>query len=199
MEGLSKGLLFSLIRIITILPVSYANTSVSCHYKYLDGLLKKTNSLKLHPIKEHPSSNSTVFIVTCPLFQEPSNNDVILPISITIANSEVFIDISYPETENDIINPSLLDNTVAICVGPENHYSNARQVVEFVELYQLLEAYKFYFYNQSVTQAVDEVFNLYKNDSTAEVMEWNVGGWFKLMKSFLSLCIFFIRIYFLIC
>lgn len=92
------------------------------------------------------------------------------------------MDISYPETENDIINPPFLDNTLAICVGPENHYSNARQVVEFVELYQLLEAYKFYFYNQSVTQAVDEVFNLYKNDSTAKVMEWNVGGLLSLMK-----------------
>ena len=137
--------------------------------------MTKTSSLKLYPIKKH-HTNSSVFMVNCPLYQEPNNNAIILPTSVTIANSESFIDISYPKTENDIMNLPLLANTLAICVGPEYHYKNARQVVEFVELYQLLGGYTFYFYNQSVAQAVDDIFNLYKNDGIAEIIQWNFDG-----------------------
>lgn len=66
---------------------------------------------------------------------------------------------------------------MAVCVPSfMDNFPNVLRIIEFVELYKILGATKFFFYNQSVTENVSKVMNYYKRSENVEVFTWRPYG-----------------------
>ncbi len=77
------------------------------------------------------------------------------------------------------MSPLKQSDNLAVCFGPAHHnFDNALRVVEFVEMYRLLGATKFYFYNCSISGDVDKVFRYYEEQGLAQILNWNFRGKF---------------------
>lgn len=83
----------------------------------------------------------------------------------------------YPKFKHNSLSPLKQRDDLAVCVGPaHNNFDNPLRVVEFVEMYKLLGATKFFFYNCSVSEDVDKVFQFYQELGVAQIMNWTLNG-----------------------
>lgn len=67
---------------------------------------------------------------------------------------------------------------LAVCIGPlQKNYSEVLRLVEFIEMYRILGATKFYFYLQNATNEVIDTLEHYRQLKLVEVLEWNFHGY----------------------
>ncbi len=93
--------------------------------------------------------------------------------------ARTFIQIKYPKFLDPAVNSNPVREELAICVPAfHQHFNKVLRLVEFVELYQLLGATKFYFYNQSVGEDVEKILRYYKNGGKVEVLDWDLSSEF---------------------
>lgn len=57
-----------------------------------------------------------------------------------------------------------------------NKFANVLRIVEFVEIYKILGATQFYFYNRSITSDVDKILRYYQNNENVQVNNWNISN-----------------------
>lgn len=64
---------------------------------------------------------------------------------------------------------------ISVCVGPlQQNYSNVLRIVEFVEMYRIMGASHFYFYNMESSQDVQRALNFYRDKGLADILDWNL-------------------------
>lgn len=63
-----------------------------------------------------------------------------------------------------------------VCVNQPLHhnYNRTLRLVEFVEIYKMMGASKFYVYNDASTSSVQKVLQYYQNEGIMDVFEWSV-------------------------
>jgi hypothetical protein len=84
--------------------------------------------------------------------------------------------IRYPKLFNRSSKFQSQNNGLLVCVPAfQGNYSKVLRIVEFIEIYKLMGAYKFYFYNASISQDVDRVLRYYVENDNVEVLDWNTG------------------------
>ncbi len=125
----------------------------------------------------------STYLVVCPLVQR-IHDKLGVPEAVGLSYEEdkeatTFTAIKYPEFLDPAISSNPVREELAICVPAFHHdYNKVLRLVEFVELYQLLGATKFYFYNQSVGEDVEKILSYYKKGGKVEVLDWNLFGKF---------------------
>uniref|UniRef100_A0A914CXE7 Glycosyltransferase family 92 protein n=1 Tax=Acrobeloides nanus TaxID=290746 RepID=A0A914CXE7_9BILA len=66
------------------------------------------------------------------------------------------------------------ESGLSVCVAPLYWFSNWPRLIEFIEIWRVLGASKFYFYYQSVTREVYEIFKEYEKLGIVEAMKAEV-------------------------
>lgn len=144
-----------------------------CHLKYKSGV-NSTKAEYVHHNSEDHDAKYAVFFILCPIIDKKE-----LPISVGITDKEYegdineivnFVQISYPNIDDDD------GNNIALCPGPVfSDYNNALRIAEYVEIYKLMGASKFYIYNVSMSQDVAKLFEFYESIGTVEILPWNIA------------------------
>ncbi|XP_055858888.1 uncharacterized protein LOC129921187 isoform X2 [Episyrphus balteatus] len=169
------------IRVFAVLPLRL-QTDIICYIKYEDTFIEQVKAYEALPMQEHENMKFSGYTIMCPLRMRRGGAIVHLPESVAIIymanplSEEVptYVPISYSK-ENVLAKPN---KTLAICVGPlQQHYSQVLRMVEFIEIYRLLGADKFYFYRLEVTPEIDKVLGYYERARLAEVNAWNFYGY----------------------
>ena len=63
-----------------------------------------------------------------------------------------------------------------VCLSPfNNHYSDSRQLIEWIEMNRIFGATYFTFYSFSMSPSVHAVLNYYRDISIADVLQWNIN------------------------
>ncbi len=160
---------------------SLSSKKFLCNFRYQNGSIQKDPALLLDKIED--GKLYSTYLVVCPLVQR-THDRLGVPESVGFSYEEdkeatTFTKVKYPK----ILDPRSPSNPVreelAICVPAFHHdYNKVLRLVEFVELYQLLGATKFYFYNQSVGEHVEKILSYYKNVGKVEVLDWDLFGKF---------------------
>lgn len=107
-----------------------------------------------------------------------------MPEAVGLSFGPKYQDIAYVPIRNPRLldpstKPDLLRDELAVCVPSiQNRFNDALRIVEFVEIYKMLGASKFYFYNFSMNANVNRVLAYYREIGVAEVFEWNMWGKF---------------------
>lgn len=72
---------------------------------------------------------------------------------------------------------------MAVCVPAlMNKFPNVLRVAEFVEMYKILGATRFYFYNASMTEDVNKILHYYQDTDNVTVYDWKLDGIFRTWK-----------------
>lgn len=96
-----------------------------------------------------------------------------------VENSVNYFGITYPRKFNN-----KQDTTIAVCPGPiQGNFENALRIAEYVEMYKLLGASKFYFYNMSMSKEVEKLAKFYESQGLVETVSWNIDHVLKLDES----------------
>lgn len=69
-------------------------------------------------------------------------------------------------------NPPRDDLMVCVCSPFHANFKQALRLVEYIEIYKMMGAKKFYIYNDYSSSNVQKVLDYYQNQSTVEVIEW---------------------------
>lgn len=78
----------------------------------------------------------------------------------------------YPQNLETFLHPR---DELVICADPlHDSYNNTLRIVEFIELYKLLGATKFYIYNDTISSDVDKVLRYYQKLGYLEVLDWKI-------------------------
>lgn len=123
-------------------------------------------------IKENWNLPYTAAFIICPVVQFPGL-DVLARVAVSSVKGESedyqsSIPVENLQTRRKIGNMS-------VCVKPFHYnYNRAVWLVEFIEMYQLLGADHFIFYNHTVGPDVDKVLRHYMKQGTAEVLPWSL-------------------------
>ncbi|XP_055610556.1 uncharacterized protein LOC129757376 [Uranotaenia lowii] len=180
---------FGSVRIFTILPLNIRRRDFYCYFRYHNGVIRWQQADQVEAIHEHFEMPFAASYVVCALTGEVGQQEIELPSEVGVSydpkaelSEEVnFVQIHYPRERSplDLLSRGPPERGLAVCVGPAHHnYSNAARIVEFVELWRLLGAERFYFYNKSITPDVARVMSYYQNfRGIAQVQEWNLEGY----------------------
>lgn len=157
----------------------YKQSIFICNLKFANGIVKTTKALSVSQMNEAVWGHYPAFFVVCPfLILRQDNTEVLLPYSVQIAHNSNYdpsdrhyIGITYPKKKSRELHKS----SIAVCPGPaQNNFGDALRIAEFVELYKILGVEKFYFYNMSVSDSVNKLFDYYRTENTAEILRWDI-------------------------
>lgn len=126
------------------------------------------------------SGTKPAFFVVCPIVAYSAHEEVKLPDLVGITDKKYddksaknflnFIGITYPRKFGNKD-----ETTIAVCPGPiQGNFQNALRVAEFVEIYKILGASKFYFYNMSMSREVEHLTKFYESQGLVETVSWNI-------------------------
>jgi hypothetical protein len=168
------------IRVITILHLDVKTDRVYCVFKYSDGSLRRVKALHVTFVNDYMWTSYVATFVVCPVTQTQGNE---LPVHVGITyNLEPSmrritstVTVKYPSYMN---NPGTKPSPsgMVVCAGPAFDYTNSLRIVEYVELWKKLGATKFYFYNKTVSAAVDRVVRFYRDHGDMRVFNWTLEG-----------------------
>lgn len=155
--------------------------SFQCHFKFSNGHLITVDALKVSEMWEAVSGTKPAFFVICPIVADSAVDKIHFPVSVGITDKNYddsdiedyvnFIGITYPRKYKT----NLDETTIAVCSGPiQGKFENALRIAEYVEIYQLLGASKFYFYNMSMSSEVENLARHYESQGLAEIVSWNI-------------------------
>ncbi|KAM7343563.1 beta-1,4-galactosyltransferase galt-1 isoform 2-T2 [Cochliomyia hominivorax] len=169
------------IRIFAVLPLNFKD-EISCILRSEDYLLFEVKAEEVKALHEHHDQNYAAFAVVCPLYQEhKANLKVKLPQAVAVQYmtnklshiSPTFIPISYPRDMEQLFAQS--KPVLSVCVGPlQQNYTNVLRIVEFVEMYRIMGATHFYFYNMDCSPDVMRVLKFYREKGLADILDWNL-------------------------
>ncbi|XP_053687285.1 uncharacterized protein LOC128736818 [Sabethes cyaneus] len=173
---------FGSIRLITILPLSVQSDKLFCNFRYEGRAdVQRARVDQIHAIRDHGNMTFATTLVTCVLSGNATHTDITLPNAIGLSyelepsmiNVTSFVRIHYNRWK--FLLQSGPKKKLAVCVGPlPQNYSDADQIVGFIEYWQLLGADRFYFYNRSTSEDVNRVLYYYWDWSLAEMNDWNL-------------------------
>lgn len=154
-----------------------------CHLKYLDDMVLTIKAIS-DEINEAHDGHKTAGFILCPIIGKPEDH-VELPISVGVSLNETqgdvndfvnFIDISYERFYEDN-----KERNIAVCPGPVfKNFNNALRVAEFVEMYKILGATKFYIYDSSICEEVKKLMDFYVSEGSVEILKWNLEDFMEL-------------------
>jgi len=112
-----------------------------------------------------------------------AEQEVLLPDAVGLAMEESpagvgsYVKISYPREFLDLSEVGPQIDELAVCVAPAHHnFGNVLRIVEFVEIYKLLGATRFYLYEKSVSSDASKALQYYKTtEHIAEILQWNLS------------------------
>lgn len=148
-----------------------------CHLKYPNGDEKITKVLSVSQMNEPVWGYYPAFFVVCPFMSLTlENSKILVPNYVGVSfkdqnllGSNHFVNILYPKIK------ATNNTSIALCPGPaHSNFSNALRIAEFVEIYKVLGVNKFYFYNMSISPDVSRLFDYYRNEKTAEILNWDI-------------------------
>jgi hypothetical protein len=168
------------IRVLTILHLVVKRDRVYCVFKYSDGSLRRVKALHVIFVNDYMWTKYVATYVVCPVTQTPSNE---LPVHVGITyNLEPSmrrvtstVTVKYPSHMN---NPGTKqsESGMVVCSGPAFDFKNSLRIVEYVEMWKILGATKFYFYNKTISAAVDRVVRFYRDRGDMRVFNWTLEG-----------------------
>ncbi|KAI8127411.1 hypothetical protein FF38_03838 [Lucilia cuprina] len=169
------------IRVFAVLPLKFKE-DISCILRSEDYILSEVKAEEVKALREHHDQKYAAFTIVCPLYkQHVANSKVYLPQAVAIQYksnslshlSPTFISISYPRDMDQLFAQS--KPAISVCVGPlQSNYSDVLRIVEFVELYRIMGATHFYFYNLDCTPDVQRVLTYYRDKGLADILDWNL-------------------------
>jgi hypothetical protein len=138
----------------------------------------------VNEINEHHSARKTAEFIFCPIIGNLEDH-IAMPISVGVSFQKIegnvnefvnFIDIFYESYYED---PK--ERNIAVCPGTVfNKFDNALRIAEFVEIYKILGASKFYIYDVSIGENAREILKFYESEGTVEILEWNLANFIEL-------------------
>lgn len=165
--------------------LQFQESIFQCHLKYSDGTVKTVSVLSVKQMSEAVWGYYPAFFVICPLIALRLDDEKIsLPIFIQISHKnkqsrshKYYVEIKYPKLNIK----SQYNSSIALCPGPaHSNFKDALRIVEFVELYKILGVEKFYFYNMSISNDVNKLFEHYRSTDTAEILRWDIDHVMKM-------------------
>jgi Glycosyltransferase family 92 len=154
-----------------------------CHYRHFDGMIMSFDALDVIEIPEIHEGKFSVNSVICPVFITNLNDTVKRPRSVGISsdilqnieNSLNFIEIFHRR------NVTRENKSIAVCPGPVfSTYDNALRIAEYIEIYKLQGASKFYFYDAGISQNVMKLLKFYESQGTVEILTWNIATYVEI-------------------
>ncbi|XP_037903567.1 beta-1,4-galactosyltransferase galt-1 isoform X3 [Hermetia illucens] len=173
---------FGSVRIFAILTTK-TKTKLYCNFIFATRQQIRIEALEFSPIHEHFNLPFSAYRITCPLTNSESNPVNELPKYVVLScdddpmtiTNPVFVPVRYG---NKSQSSSTTSRNLAVCVGPiHNSYAQARRIVEFIHMYQLMGAEKIYFYNLNATNSVQKVLDYFDGDGVVEVLNWNLHNY----------------------
>ncbi|XP_055374422.1 uncharacterized protein LOC129607424 [Condylostylus longicornis] len=172
---------YGAIRIMAFLPIKLRN-GLTCIIKSESN---NTYEIKASEIRrfhkyEDIEGDFAFYMIMCPLF---------INAKATIVKLPAYVALTYMENPSSVTSPTfilinfsknrILDkprDSLAICVGSTglNHnYTNTLNFIEFIELYKLLGAEKFYFYHFNASHNMIQALNYYLREGVIKINNWN--------------------------
>lgn len=149
--------------------------------KYLNGMILSLDAI-YGEINEDHGAHKTAEFFLCPII---GDIDVDLPLKVGVSAREFegdvnefvnFIDIFY-----EMYYEEKSERNIAVCPGPVyNNYDNALRIAEYIEMYKILGATKFYIYKSSIGEKAFELLKFYESQGTVEFLDWNLGDFVDL-------------------
>ncbi|KAL9920853.1 beta-1,4-galactosyltransferase galt-1 isoform 1-T1 [Glossina fuscipes fuscipes] len=169
------------VRVFTILSLGFRDY-VTCIFRQRDFSTVKIRAVQVKPLPERKDIKYAVFTIVCPLGKADNGNKIMhLPQEVaisypsnTLANFHpTFVPISYPRNMDQLFAKS--QPILSVCVAPlQKHYRNVLRIAEFVEMYRLLGAKHFYFYEDNHSRDVKRLLKHYRKEGIADVLPWNL-------------------------
>lgn len=143
-------------------------------------MIETVDALDVIWLHETVKGTKPAFFVVCPIVAYSIDEEIILPdlVGITdkkyddefVENYVNFVGITYPRKFG-----TKQETTIAVCPGPvQGNFENALRIAEYVEMYKILGASKFYFYNMSMSKDVENLVKFYESQGLAETVSWNI-------------------------
>lgn len=157
-------------------------SKVYCHFKYESNKVQEIEPLESVALNEHEWKPHSAYTVLCPVTSITSKSSIHLPKYVALVyesdpmtfSTPTFVPIRYPK--GDLVGEPT--RGIAVCTGPmHKNYNQALRLVEYVEMYKMLGAEKFYFYNMSSTSNISQILEYYEERGVAETMDWKLEGY----------------------
>ncbi|XP_032591458.1 uncharacterized protein LOC6560217 isoform X2 [Drosophila grimshawi] len=168
------------LRVFAILPERLRDSRISCIVRYEDFSSREIVAEEAGAMHDVHNNSFAAWSIMCPL-HVPKAKTVRLPQAVALSYasnrlshlSPSYVQISYPRNMTEMFGKSR--RTISVCVGPlQENYSNVLRLVEFVEMYRLQGATRFYFYYVDAREEVQRVLAHYQRLGLADVFAWNV-------------------------
>lgn len=164
------------IRIIAALPSRYRLRPFYCDLKTDSGVKTRVPG-KHRPIRENWGLPYTASFVVCELHKKIISKELPAYVSLgdpkrNITSRPLTVHYPPPKVNND-------KNTtipfLTVCIKPLHfRYDRALWLIEFIEMYKLLGANHFVFYNKSIGESVSKVLHHYANERLVSLLPWNL-------------------------
>lgn len=153
---------------------------VECSYWSASNKVK-TLVGKIKTIRENWNLLYSAAFVLCPLPDFPSSDPLV---RVAVATTKLkSTDYSTSMPVQDLEGRSKIGE-MSVCVKPLHYeFNRAVWLVEFVEMYRLLGADRFIFYNHTVGPDVEVVLQQYMKEGTVEVLPWSLPVKTKTVRS----------------
>lgn len=186
------------VRIIAILPDEAAKQPLACVYKYKKKrskdddsfILSRKKAIGLKQVAESEDFDMIygVFFILCELTVPENMNyeefylNPHLPYEITVVPSngtkvepknDSFVPVLY--SENGISMAEYSNHFMAVCIPVLHHnFDRVRNLIEFMEFYQMMGATHFSFYNKSMSSRVGRVLEYYRDKGVVTILPWEL-------------------------
>ena len=131
-----------------------------------------TSTGRLKNIKENWNLAYAAGYLTCPL-PEYDSSDPLAWVSV-ISNKDTPHNINTAIPITDLANRPKLGE-LSVCIKPLHYeFNRAVWLVEFIEMYKIMGASRFIFYNHTVGPDVQRVLEYYQGTGLVEVLPWSL-------------------------